>query len=449
MSGRSGTARTEPPRSLPLTNFTAEHVRSLPGPDDLVAKRLAALEEFGRLPLPTTQLEDWRYGRIDDLDLAAFRPTAPTGARPAVPGPVRDLVDSLGEPAVLVVVADGADVAVSGSDPAVKVTDLAAPAAGWEAIGSVAGRPDPFAVLNEALAPAPLLIEVARGQALSRPIVIVNWTSTDTAATFARTLVRLEEQSEATVVEIHASPDVASLTVPVTELDVGDGAHLRYSQVQLLGARTWQLGHLASRAGRDASVTSAAVAFGGDYARLRTAASLVAPGGSSRLLAVYFGIGEQMHDFRTVQDHRAPRTTSDLLYKGVVANRSHSVYTGLIRVEKGARGTNAFQTNRNLVLHEGAHADSVPNLEIEDNDVRCSHASAVGPISADQRFYLESRGVPTVVAERLITLGFLDEVLAELPGAPGSTLLRQAVAAKLYAAEELESSLTAAGEERR
>ena len=357
-------------------------------------------------------------------------------------------MDSLGEPALLVVVNDAADVSWSTPDAGITVTDLAGAANGWEAIGSVAGRPDPFAVLNEALAPAPLLIEVARGQAPRRPIVVVHWTSSDNAATFARTLIRLAPTSEATVVEIHASGDVASLTTPVTELDVADGAHLRYTQVQVLGSRTWQLGHLASRAGRDASVTSAAVAFGGDYARLRTAASLVAPGGESRLLAVYFGTGEQMHDFRTVQDHRAPRTTSDLLYKGVVANRSHSVYTGLIRVEKGARGTNAFQTNRNLVLHEGAHADSVPNLEIEDNDVRCSHASAVGPISADQRFYLESRGVPTVVAERLITLGFLDEVLAEIPGAPGSAVLRQAVAAKLHDAEELEASLVGAEEAR-
>jgi Fe-S cluster assembly protein SufD len=190
---------------------------------------------------------------------------------------------------------------------------------------------------------------------------------------------------------------------------------------------------------------SAAVALGGSYARVRTTAALVAPGGSSRQLAVYFGSDRQMHDFRTLQDHRAPRTTSDLLYKGVVANRSHSVYTGLIRVEKGAAGTNAYQTNRNLVLHEGAHADSVPNLEIEDNDVRCSHASAVGPISEDQRFYLESRGVPTQVAERLIALGFLDEVLADLPGAPGSVVLRRAVADKLYAAEAAEKSLTAVG----
>jgi Fe-S cluster assembly protein SufD len=168
---------------------------------------------------------------------------------------------------------------------------------------------------------------------------------------------------------------------------------------------------------------------------MRTDSALVAPGASGRLLALYFAAGHQMHDFRTVQDHRAPKTQSELLYKGAVANTSRSVYSGLIRVAKGAHGANAFQTNRNLVLHEGAHADSVPNLEIEDNDVRCSHASAVGPISEDQRFYLESRGVPPDVADRLITLGFLDEILVQLPVPAAAGALRDLLAAKLVAAE--------------
>ena len=126
-----------------------------------------------------------------------------------------------------------------------------------------------------------------------------------------------------------------------------------------------------------------------------------------------------MHDFRTLQDHAAPATTTDLLFKGAVQDRGRSVYSGLIRVRPGARGTNAFQTNRNLVLSEGARADSVPNLEIDENDVGCSHASAVGPVDEEQRFYLESRGVPPEVADRLIVLGFFGEVLDRLPSRPG------------------------------
>ncbi len=141
----------------------------------------------------------------------------------------------------------------------------------------------------------------------------------------------------------------------------------------------------------------------------------------------------------SITRRRRPGPTS--LYKGAVANSARSVYSGLIRVEKGAAGTNAMQTNRNLVLHEGAHADSVPNLEIEDNDVRCSHASAVGPIAEDQHFYLESRGVPPDAADRLIALGFLDEVLEQLPVPAVVDTLRRVLAAKLDAADSAESRL--------
>ena len=122
-----------------------------------------------------------------------------------------------------------------------------------------------------------------------------------------------------------------------------------------------------------------------------------------------------MHDFRTIQTHVGPRTTSDLLFKGAVAGRSRSVYTGLIEIGHEAKGANAFQTNRNLKLSDEAWSESVPNLDIKTNDVRCSHASTVGPIDEDQRFYLESRGVPPSMAERLIVLGFFDEVLDQLP----------------------------------
>ena len=134
---------------------------------------------------------------------------------------------------------------------------------------------------------------------------------------------------------------------------------------------------------------------------------------------------------RQFQDHVAPDTTSNLLFKGAVGGRSKSVYTGLIKVEKSARGTNAFQTNRNLKLSDHAWAESVPNLEIENNDVRCSHASTVGPVDEDQRFYLESRGVPTAVAERLIVAGFFDEVLEQLPVPELATIVAEAIDARL------------------
>jgi Fe-S cluster assembly protein SufD len=138
-----------------------------------------------------------------------------------------------------------------------------------------------------------------------------------------------------------------------------------------------------------------------------------------------------MHDFRTLQEHVGPKTTSDLLFKGAVQDHSRSVYTGLIKIGKHAKGSVAFQTNRNIKLSDGAWAESVPNLDIENNDVKCSHASAVGPIDEDQRFYLESRGVHPSVAERLIVLGFFDEVIDQLPVPAVAAELRLQVASNL------------------
>jgi Fe-S cluster assembly protein SufD len=347
------------------------------------------------------------------------------------------LVDALGAAAV-VVVHNGGDVSMTTPVEGLRVVE---PGAEVVEIGAVSGEPDALTTLNAALS-RPIIVTVAAGVRLPGPVVIVHDIDADGAAVFPRTIIRVGRAAEVGVVEIAWSDDVDALTVPVTEIDVADGAHARYLHLQRLGPRVWQTGLQASRVGRDATLTSVAVALGGDYARLRTDSALVGAGGSTELLAVYFGTGTRMVDFRTTQDHRAPKTTSRLLYKGAVANRSRAVYTGLIRVEKGARGTNAFQTNRNLVLHEGASAESVPNLEIEDNDVRCSHASAVGPISEDQRFYLESRGVPTDAADRLITLGFLEEVLDQLGHAPVAAWVRLEVAALLDGAQQLEADLT-------
>jgi Fe-S cluster assembly protein SufD len=395
------------------------------------------MERFAGRGLPTDELEEWRYSRIDALDLDRYRPADAPAATAMAPLPVvSDLVAALGSGLTLIETHDGYVAGVHAGDRHVTVERLSAPDAPAVELGGIAGEPDGFAALNRAFAPAPVRIRVAQGSA-ANPIVVVHRVDTDAVAVFPRILVEVEERAEVKMVEVVAGP-AASLVVPVAELDVAAGAHLAYVHVQLLGPRAWQIGLQASRVGRDASLVSAAVAIGGDYARLRTDSALTGPGADGRLLALYFGADHQMHDFRTVQHHQAPKTRSDLLYKGAVANRARSVYSGLIRVEKGAGGSNAMQTNRNLVLHEGAHADSVPNLEIEDNDVRCSHASAVGPIAEDQRFYLESRGVPTEVADRLIALGFLNEVLDQLPLPALAGGLRRVLADKLNAADAAE-----------
>ena len=173
------------------------------------------------------------------------------------------------------------------------------------------------------------------------------------------------------------------------------------------------------------------VALGGAYARLRSESLLAGSGAESDLTAVYFGDGDQMLDFRTLQDHDAPNTRSDLLFKGAVEDTAQSVYSGLIRIRRDAQKSVAFQTNRNLVLTEGAEAKSVPNLEIEADDVKCSHASTVGPVDDDQLYYLATRGVPPEEAERLIVLGFFDDVFDRLPVPSLVAPLRRSVIEKI------------------
>jgi Fe-S cluster assembly protein SufD len=427
-----------------LSSFTADAASALRGPEWLRARRVAAAERFAARSLPTEAEEIWRYSRISQLDLDAFSPAPGPGDAPepgpGVPAALQPIVDAARPLAGLIVVRNGR-VSHVEIDPELAARGLAVGDAsttpdGDDALGSVAAASiDSFTELNAAFLPGAAMVRVRRGLSVEQPVLVLHWFEGASTAAFPRTIVQTGADSEVTVVEHQASADDTMLVDPVVELDVGDAARLRYLNVQDLGGRVWQVGYQASRVGRDATLQSSVVALGGDYARVRTDSVITGKGGSSYLTALYFADGERMHDFRTLQDHAGPSSTSDLLFKGAVQDRGRSVYSGLIRVRKEAAGTNAFQTNRNLVLSEGASAESVPNLEIETNDVRCSHASAVGPIDEEQLYYLESRGVPPDAAERLIVLGFFTEVLDRLPTPQLLATIRGAVAQRLAAKE--------------
>ena len=374
--------------------------------------------------LPSTDEEVWRYSRVDELDLDDYH--LGTGAPTTdVPAQLTGAFAAVPDRAATVTIVNGRVAAIEVVDPAVTVT--------VETTTEPVGEPtDVFFRLNDDVATERLLITVKRGASVQRPIAVAHWQDEPGLATFPRTVVRLGESAHANVIEYYASAsEVPGLTVPVVELDVAAAANLGYVGAQNLGLATWQVASQVSAVGQEATLTSALAGFGGDYARQRTDCRLVGRGATGNLLAVYFGEEDQTLDFRTFQDHAAPDTTSNLLFKGAVGGHSRSVYTGLIRVRKEARGTNAFQTNRNIKLSEHAWAESVPNLEIENNDVKCSHASAVGPVDEEQRFYLESRGVPTPIAERLVVTGFFDEVLSQLPVPSAGVALRNLVGGKL------------------
>jgi Fe-S cluster assembly protein SufD len=419
---------------------------------------VAAAESFSSSVLPSEKEEVWRYSRIDQLDLDRFRPVGTSEASPGDSGPspserIHSLVGSLGPRSGLVVTINGVLATVSSSVGAdlLALGRASEEDGGQGLLGSVVADPHDFVLLNDAFAVDPLVVDVAADAVIDAPIVVVHVVSSSGGmAVFPRTVIRSGAGSQAGLIEIvidvdtgllaEAAPAAAPITtgvtdatdpellvVPVTEIRVGDDASLAYVSVQSLGPAAWQLAHQASTIGANASLESFAVALGGGYARLRTDSALQGVSGTSKLRAAYIGRNDQMLDFRTLQDHLAPRTTSDLLFTGAVADHSHSVYSGLIRVRRGAVRSDAMQTNHNLVLDEGAHADSVPNLDIEENDVKCSHASTVGPVDEDQRYYLESRGVEPDVAERLIVGGFFENIADQVPIAGTRSMIGRAL----------------------
>ena len=374
-----------------MPSLTSDDVRSLQMAD--ADERLSAFDRFAAAPLPTPQQEIWRYSRIGELQLDSYRhgtlSTTITGAESV-------LVD--------------------------------------DATIDAESELDLFAELNRALM-APIHIRVPRGNVLEQPIVITHTLRADGTACFPRLVIDAEADSEVTVIELFVSDEsVTGIIMPVLQVRAQQAARVKYLSVNELGSKVWQIANQQAVGDRDSNTLLSTVALGGDYARVRTHARLVGQGGSTRQVALYFADGTQTHDFRTTQEHIAPKTTSDLLFKGAVNDQARSVYTGLIKIGPNARGAQAFQTNRNLTLSDGAWAESVPNLEIETNDVKCSHASTVGPIDEEQRFYLESRGIQPDIAERLVVLGFFDEVLGQLPVGSHAPELRERISAKLHQA---------------
>ena len=373
--------------------LTPDLVRSLGMAD--TDERLAAFERFAAAPLPTPEQEIWRYSRISELKLDRYRH------------------------GTLATTVTGAD--------SVLVDDAT--------IGDAAEL-DLFAELNRAFM-APIHIRVPKGAVLEQPIVITHKLEAgdDQTACFPRLVIDAEPDSEVTVIELFVSDESAGgIIMPVLQVRAQQAARVKYLSVNELGCEVWQIANQQAVGDRDSTTLLSTVALGGDYARVRTHARLIGQGGSTRQVALYFADGHQTHDFRTTQEHIAPKTTSDLLFKGAVNDVANSVYTGLIKIGPEARGAQAFQTNRNLTLSDGARAESVPNLEIETNDVKCSHASTVGPIDEQQRFYLESRGIQPDIAERLVVLGFFDEVLAQLPVGSHASELRARISKKLHQA---------------
>tara|TARA_X000000368_G_scaffold66146_3_gene47430 strand:- start:56469 stop:57674 length:1206 start_codon:yes stop_codon:yes gene_type:complete len=377
----------------------SELLESFKGEEWLKEIRKSALVTAGELKFPTGQLEKWKYSPIHKLSLDEFQQVTlpPSQSRNPEYTNYIEILDGhlIGE-------------THSGNYQVKQLNQQSEPY-------NFFSSPDFFAQLNTALCPDPVLIEVPERTQIEKPIVILNRVSTKSGMSFPKLCITVGDAAFVEIVEIFESEDIKALSIPETRIEIGNDANVKYQQIQANQSQIWQLGRLDIGVGKQSEFNGASVGLGGAYSRMETTCRLNGRGASATLSAIYLGNEEQTLDYRTYQEHIGKDTQSNLLFKGVLDDRASSIYTGLIQVHKEASGTNAYQTNRTIKLSEDTWAESVPNLEIENNDVRCSHASTVSPVDDDQRFYLESRGIPTESVDRLIVQGFLNEVVQKLP----------------------------------
>jgi Fe-S cluster assembly protein SufD len=248
------------------------------------------------------------------------------------------------------------------------------------------------------------------------PIRLYRWISDTGTAAFSRLLVVAEQGAEVAVVDELGSDDVErALSVGAAEIFADEGAKVIYTSVQRFGTGVAHLATDRLAAGRDAKITTLYTSLGATLSRVDVQCRLRQPGSHVDMLGLYIADGTQHFDNETLQDHIAPHASSNLLFKGALNDTGRSVFRGMIRVHEKAQRTDAYQTNRNLILSDGARADSLPNLEIAADDVRCSHAATVGQLDEEEVFYLLSRGIPKPIAVRLVVFGFFSEVLDQLP----------------------------------
>jgi Fe-S cluster assembly protein SufD len=306
-------------------------------------------------------------------------------------------------------------------------------AEGHELLGTLVGTDEKFAAHNAAEWKHGLLVRVPAGLELQQPLYVRVTSSVPDAALFWRVLVVAEEGSRFSFIEEHASaaPDLPGYSNVVAELFVGEGAKLEYVSIQNLSRETWHFASHRATVGRDAELDWVAGGFGSKKGKIRIENDLAGQGGTSRVTGAYFADGAQHLDYDTLQRHIAPNTTSDFAFKGALRDKARAVWRGMIRVEEDAQKTNAYQENRNLLLSPDAHADSIPGLEIEANDVRCTHGATVSQVDRDELFYCMARGLSRGEAERLIVRGFYQEIFDRIELEPVRTALQTALESRI------------------
>ena len=388
-------------------------------PGWLAERRLQAFDLFEKLDYPDPKGEEWRYTDVRGFDLSRF-------AAPAYRTAPVEIPHELASKGVVFV-----DLAAAARDHEDLVKE--------HFFTEVPVDEHKFTALHAAFYSDAVLVYVPPSVEAEVPLGLLRGV-TPGGSTFPHTTIVVDRNASLTFVDRFEAPeaDDDSLCSSVVEVDARDGATVNYISLQVWGRNVHHFQTQRFTGHRDSTVRSLAVNLGSRFARTQVESVLQGQGSFSELLGLYFADGDQHFAQRTLQSHNAPNTTSDLLYKGALKEQSRSEYSGLIKVLKGAQGTDAYQANRNLLLSDEAMARSIPQLEIEANEVRCTHGATVSPVEEEHLFYLMSRGIDRTTAQKLIVFGFFGDVLDRIRVPSVRDRLADAIATKVEGGKSLE-----------
>ncbi len=388
-----------------------------------MSARAQALEAYRSIPLPDTNEEHWRFTDLRGFDPDAFGEQAQEAG--AAPGSMLELEVT----AEAVVTENGIEITRAPEEIRFEPLDEA-----HERLGSLVGwQEDKFAAHNAAAWRNGLLVHVPGGLELERPLYVRVVNSIEGGSLFWRLVVIAEEGSRFSLVEEYSSssPSLSGYSNAVVELFVEQAAKLEYVSLQNLSRETWHFASHHARVERDGELDWVSGGFGSKKGKVRIQNDLAGPGATSRVTGAYFADSDQHLDYDTFQEHMAPDTESDFAFKGALRDTATAVWRGMIRVERDAQKTNAYQECRNLMLSPTTHAVPIPGLEILANDVRCTHGATVSRVDREQLFYLMARGLPRAEAERLIVRGFFQDVLDRIELEPVRAAMTSALEARI------------------
>lgn len=430
---------------MPFSRSDVEGLSAALGePAWVLDRRLGAFDFFEKLELPGEKEEPWRYTDLRRMRFGFddYKVALPDASRQVTPDQMA-LLEREGERGGYIVQRD-ADIVLRELSPdlaskGVILTDLNTALKEHEHLLRdrlfTQTRPDEhiFAALHASLFAGGTFLYVPKNVTVALPIESQRWVDVDGAAVAPHTVIIVEENAEVTYFERYESTALKAeaLSLGGAEVFVGKGARVTQVLLQEFGEQVWHFHRQSASIEDNVDFRSLVVTLGSKFSRQEVGTQMRGSGDNVEMLGLYFAEHGQHFDFRTLQDHIAPNGYSDLLYKGALKNESRTVYSGNIRVHAEAAKTDAYQTNRNLVLSDHAKADSKPELEILNNDVKCSHGASVGHLNENEIFYLMSRGIPREDAQRLVVVGFFEEVVGRIRNQEIREVLSEAIERKI------------------